>query len=250
MTSNAPTLYVFAISHYCEKARWALDYRGIEYDLRSLAPGEHGQIARKLGAPKSFVPYLETSNTLIQGSGDIINWAEAMPGVAGPRLTPDQDISAALEIEARADAIAGVHVRRYFYSEALVEHPATVRSFFIRDLTWSKKILITAAWGKIRGLMIDRMDLGRSQGSESEKIVDAELDWLDELLADGREHLVGDRFSRADLAVASLLSPVVLPPEHPTYSGIQMPPRAMSTMQSWSDRPSIRWVRNMYARYR
>lgn len=26
-----PTLYVFAISHYCEKARWALDFFEVDY---------------------------------------------------------------------------------------------------------------------------------------------------------------------------------------------------------------------------
>ena len=236
MTSSKPTLYVFAISHYCEKARWALDYRGIDYELRSLAPGEHGQIARRLGAGKSSVPYLAIGEKVIQGSGDIINWAEALPAANGPRLTPEHDISAALNIEQRVDEIAGVHVRRFFYSEALVEQPSTVRSFFMRDLPWTKKIMIAVAWGKIRSLMIERMDLGRSQGSESQDILSQELDWLDELLADGREHLVGERFSRADLAVASLLSPLVVPAEHPTYAGIQIPPRATSTMQSWSEK--------------
>ena len=118
------------------------------------------------------------------------------------------------------------------------------------DLPWTKKILIFAAWGKIRSLMIKRMDLGRSQGSESQDILSAELDWLDGLLADGREHLVGERFTRADLAVASLLSPLVVPAEHPTYAGIQIPPRATATMLAWSERPSMRWVRDMYSRYR
>ena len=250
MTGSRPVLYVFAISHYCEKARWALDFRGIDYELRSLAPGEHGQIARQLGTEKSSVPYLSIGDKVIQGSADIISWAEALPAANGPRLTPERDIDDALEIEQRIDDIAGVHVRRFFYSEALVEHPATVRSFFIRDLPWVKKILIFAAWGKIRGLMIKRMDLGRTQGSESQDILSSELDWLDDLLADGRQHLVGERFSRADLAVASLLSPLVLPAEHPTYSGIQMPPRAGATLQTWDERPSMRWVRQTYSRYR
>ncbi len=31
-------LYEFAISHYCEKVRWALDYKGVAYESRVLAP--------------------------------------------------------------------------------------------------------------------------------------------------------------------------------------------------------------------
>jgi glutathione S-transferase len=30
---SEPVLYVFAISHYCEKTRWALDHFGIAYRL-------------------------------------------------------------------------------------------------------------------------------------------------------------------------------------------------------------------------
>ena len=65
--------------------------------------------------------------------------------------------------------------------------------------------------------MIRGLDLGTEQGQDSRQIIDAELDWLDEMLADGRDYLVGDRFSRADLTAASLVSTLALPPEHPTY---------------------------------
>ena len=34
-------LYTFNISHFSEKARWALDYEGILYEERVLLPGPH-----------------------------------------------------------------------------------------------------------------------------------------------------------------------------------------------------------------
>jgi glutathione S-transferase len=33
--------YQFYFSHYCEKARWALDYRGASYKSRNLIPRLH-----------------------------------------------------------------------------------------------------------------------------------------------------------------------------------------------------------------
>ena len=250
MTTNTPTLYVFAISHYCEKARWALDYLGIDHRLRFVAPGEHGLIAKQLGAPGSSVPYLQLDEKVIQGSGDIMTWADSTPAAIGHRLTPDVDIELAVEIEKRIDSIVGVHVRRFYYSEAMVEHPATVRPIFIADLPLFKKLKISLGWSKIRKIMIKRMDLGQEQGLESQNIVEAELDWLDDLLSDGREYLAGGRFSRADIAVASLLSPLALPPEHPTYAGIAHPPRLAATVAEWGDRASIRWVRDIYRKHR
>jgi glutathione S-transferase len=248
MASTQPVLYVFAISHYCEKARWALDYLGLDYELRFVAPGEHGKIAKELGAQGSSVPYLSMDRQVIQGSREIIDWADG----AGPerRLTPKEDRDAWLEIENRVDSVAGVHIRRYYYSEALVEYPETVRPIFTRDLPMFKKALVSLAWNKIRGIMIKRMDLGKKQGLESRDIVERELDWLDELLADGRQYLVGNAFTRADMAVASLLAPLALPPEHPTYATMAHPPRLASDVASWSRRPSLGWVRDIYSKHR
>lgn len=250
MSTSAPVFYLFAISHYCEKARWALDYLGIEHELRFVGPGEHGQIARQLGAPKTSVPYLDLGGEVIQGSADIINWAESTPASNGQSLTPDIDVEVAVQIEQRADDVVGVHIRRMYYSEAMVEHPSIVRRIFLSDLSFGKKPKIGLAWSKIRKIMISRMDLGLEQGIESHAIVDAELTWLDERMSDGREFLVGERLSRADIAMASLFSPLVLPIQHPTYASLAHPPRMAATVADWSRRPSMRWIRDMYAKHR
>ena len=247
-TANSPVLYIFAISHYCEKARWALDYLGIDYELRHVAPGEHGKIAKKLGAPKTSVPYLALDDKVIQGSGDIVSWAENQNPAETNGMTPDA--AACDAIEQRIDTTAGVHVRRYYYSEALVDYPSIVRRIFTRDLSLISGLKVKLAWSKIREFMITRMDLGKDQGQESKAIIDAELEWIDGLLADGRSYLVGDTFSRADLAVASILSPLVLPPEHPVYRQVAHTPGISEEMSAWRDRPSLKWTREIYAKHR
>ena len=40
-----PTLWHIPISHYSEKARWALDYKGIEHERRAPMPGAHIPLA-------------------------------------------------------------------------------------------------------------------------------------------------------------------------------------------------------------
>jgi len=251
MTQKKPVLYVFAISHYCEKARWALDYLGLPYVLQFVAPGEHGKIARQLGAPASSVPYLKVDGQVIQGSADIVDWADSAATGPARHLNPDDaNLAKCQEIEKRIDDIAGVHIRRFYYSEALVEHPETVRPIFTKGLPLSKKLLISLAWKKIQGIMTKRMDLGLKQGLESRDVVRQELDWVDDLLADGRKYLVGERLSRADIAVASLLAPLVLPTEHPTYAAMKHPPRLASDVATWNQRPSLTWVRSIYSQHR
>ena len=146
--------------------------------------------------------------------------------------------------------MSGVHIRRYYYSEALVDYPATVRPIFTKDLPLIQKWVITAAWGAIRKLMIQGMDLGPAQGLESRQLVEAELDWLDELLAPDRPFLAGDTLSRTDITAASLLAPLVQPDRHPTYAAIQLPPMLAAVCKEWRERRCMRWTREMYQNYR
>ena len=69
------TLYQFPISHYCEKARWALDYKGASYSKKNLLPGLHMKTTRKL-ARHSSVPILDHGGTIVQGSSEIISYLD------------------------------------------------------------------------------------------------------------------------------------------------------------------------------
>ena len=71
-----PDLYMFSISHYCEKARWALDYLGIDYRLRCTVVGAHTRLAKKYGLDSTAVPILVNGDEVIQGSSAIIDWAD------------------------------------------------------------------------------------------------------------------------------------------------------------------------------
>lgn len=245
-----PILKIFAISHYCEKARWALDYCKVDYRIELLAPGEHIKIARNLGLDDTTLPILVTDEASIQGSSQIIDWAEANKADAGVHLNPDVDLEVCRQMEQRLDRRFGVHVRRYYYSEALTQQPQTVRSIFTDGLPWRQKIVLRLAWGEICKRMIRGMDLGVDQGLESRQVVDTELSWIDEHLADGRQFLLGDRFSRADLSAAALIATLALPASHPTYNKLRVPAGVAADLASWQDRRSLQWVREIYQQYR
>jgi glutathione S-transferase len=155
-----------------------------------------------------------------------------------------------MALEKRLDDVIGIHVRRYYYSDALLTNPASVRPIFSANLPWFQKIAVTLGWSKIVPLMIKGMDLGIKQGLQSREIVERELDWLDDLLADGRAYLSGDTFTRADLTAASLLAPFVNPAKHPTYAALSLPPVLAKAIQDWQDRPILKWVSAVYAKHR
>jgi glutathione S-transferase len=242
-------LYVFNISHYCEKARWALDHFGIEHQVKHVMVGTHRRIARKLGAVRGSVPFLQAGDLVVAGSSAIIDWGEAQRGAQAPSLSGD-DPEQARAIEKRLDDVAGVHVRRFFYSDALITDPGSVRPMFSNGLPLWQRMAVTMGWSRIVPVMIKGMDLGPAQGLESRAIVEREMDWLDGLLADGRPYLSGNRFSRADITAASLLSPLVAPRQHPTYAAAVFPQAVAATMQEWAERPVLRKVRELYASWR
>ena len=246
---TTPKLYVFAISHYCEKARWALDRLGLKYQLQHTMPGMNRAIAKRLGAQSGSLPFLETDAGVIAGSGAIIDWAEMhrAPGSAGLSGNDPAQVRA---LEQRLDEVIGVHIRRYYYSDALIGDPASVRPIFSRDLAIIPKIAVTLGWSKIVPRMIKGMDLGPAQGNQSREILLAELEWLDGLLADQRPYLTGASFTRADLTAASLLAPLVNPAEHPTYANLALPPTLAAEIAAWQDRPVLRWVSRIYAEQR
>ena len=137
-----------------------------------------------------------------------------------------------------------------YYSEALFDDAVSVRQIFMRGLPLRERLLLRLGWTKIVPIMIAGMDLGPAQGAESQAVLASELDWLDTLLADGRSYLSGRRFSRADLTAASLLAPLVNPPEHPTYAELYVPPNLAATLEQWRTRPILEWVLRIYAQER
>jgi glutathione S-transferase len=74
----------------------------------------------------------------------------------------------------------------------------------------------------------------------------AALDRLEAELGDG-DYLVGDRFTVADLTAASLLYPLVLPPEAPPF---YMPDAFLRYRDGLGHRRALDWVKEMFRRHR
>lgn len=246
-----PKLYVFTISHFCEKARWGLDYLDIDYELVLLSPISHAQNAKQLGLSRASVPILETSDGVIQGSDHILTWAEETSQSSN---TPNKNFGSkqpkVLAIEERLDSVVGVHIRRLFYSEALVDHPDTVLRVFVDGMPQAEQDTIRALWPKVRESMIARMDLGAEQFDESLNILEAEFNWLDDMLKANNGYLASDQFTRADLTAASLISPLCKPAEHPTAHLLEITPRLEAFIAQASQRPIYQWLLDTYAAHR
>ena len=92
-------LITFGFSHFCEKARWALDWHGIAYQEIGWPPGVHRILAKRCGAKGTTLPILLDGGMVIEGSGAIIDWAETKAQNCTRSLTPQANLSEAQEIE-------------------------------------------------------------------------------------------------------------------------------------------------------
>ena len=113
-------LITIPFSHYCEKARWALDHVGVPYEEDGHLPVFHYLATYRAGA-KRTVPVLVDDKTVVRDSTDIVAWADAKrPG----SLIPVAGAKELLAIEDDVDTHFGPATRRWAYYHLLPNHDA------------------------------------------------------------------------------------------------------------------------------
>jgi glutathione S-transferase len=239
------TLYQFPISHYCEKARWALDYKGLDHKIINLLPGQHIKIIKAI-APDSEVPVLQQDQEIIQGSGNIISWLDQR--YPATPLTPidAQSKQQALEWEHYANENIGPHIRLYFY-HYLLEQPELTVPMLAQGQPFHKRFLFRVIYPKVRSIMRQHMNINERTARISLKILERAINKLHAHYAH-HGFLVGDQFSRADLAAASLLAPLVEPAKYGISWPTHYPGELQQTIYDFRDR--LDWVDRLYRLYR
>jgi glutathione S-transferase len=247
--NRKPTLWHIQISHYSEKARWALRYKSVEYDRKAPPPGAHMAVAAWLTRGKHFTfPVLKLDGRNIGDSTAIIAALEER--VPEPPLYPADpgERRRALELEDWFDEELGPYPRRLAFHE-LGRDPELFTQVVARTAPPALARLGRAGGASARLFTVLRFGAGSEKGAEEarEKVLVA-LDRLEAELGD-RDYLVGDRFSVADLTAAALFYPLVRPAEGP-FPDNRLTEPFERFRESLSDRRGFRWVEEMFRRHR
>ena len=132
MSDSLPTLWHIELSHYSEKARWALACKGVEHRRRAPLPGMHIPIALFLtrGTQKTF-PIIQIEGRTIGDSTDVI--AALEDRFPDPPLYPadPEQRRRALELEDFFDEELGPHVRHLGFHE-LGRDPERMKALMAR----------------------------------------------------------------------------------------------------------------------
>jgi glutathione S-transferase len=253
MGAGKPTLWQIRVSHYSEKARWALDYKGVAHVRRAPLPGTHIPIALWLtrGASPTF-PILRVDGRTIADSTAIVAALEELHPERPPLYPEDlEDRRRALELEDFFDEELGPYARVFAFHELINDPDAFAE---LASLTvpgpLAKAKGFTGAYA--RAFTSLRYGAQREEAAAAARAkVLAALDRLEaELAAGDGEYLVGDRFGVADLTAAALFYPVVGPEQGPLPAEAPTPAAIAAFRETIAARPGFVWVEEMFRRHR
>ncbi len=211
-------LLTIPISHFCEKARWALDRAGVDYVEERHVQGVHQIRARRAGGGRT-VPVLVTDEGVFPESEAILRYADARLDPA-LRLFPDDgaELEDVVALSRWLDEGLGPDGRRWIYAKMLPRKQLLLQFNNQGVPAWEARMM-TALWPVVTRWARKELALDANTVEEDEARVWRAFDTIAERLADGRPHLCGERFTAADLTFACLAAALIAPPEY----GVTLP---------------------------
>lgn len=219
-------LLTIPFSHYNDRARWALAHHGVAVRERRFLPGFHAIGVRRATRPENrrgdrtgsplATPVLVTDDgEVLPSSGEILAWVDERFGTPETTLYPEPHREAIAELEAPLHDVVGVATRRIAYYH-LLPRDELFGELVRHNVGLGQRALFGVARPAVKRMLSKRFG-GRSGYERALGRLREQLALLDARLHGGG-YLVGDRFTAADLTLAAMLAPVLLPlPQYGAY---------------------------------
>lgn len=211
-------LITIPISHYCERARWALDHAGVAYvEEHHLQMFHRRHVARYGG--KTVPVLLTDEGEAFTDSAHIMSYADHL-SPEERKLYPSGG-SAREEIVALEREYAetfGVESRRVMYYHFFQWGRAALR-FNGGSAPWFERWALYAGYPMFFRFARRYLNVSRKTMEGALDVVRRTFDAVADRLADGRQFLTGDRFTAADLTFACMAATVTAPPNY----GVPLP---------------------------
>jgi glutathione S-transferase len=244
-------LVTIPISHYCEKARWALERAGMAYREERHVQGVHRLAARRAGGGAT-VPVLVTPDGAIGESQEILAWVDARtPAEHGLFPSDPQARDRVESLCRRLDEELGPRGRRLMYVHMFAQREL-VLTFNNQGVPGWEDRALRYGWPVMRRFVARALGIVPGIEDEDEAAVFRELDFVAEVLSEGGPFLCGERFTAADLTFASLSASILVPPAY----GVPLPqPDALSAstaalVERARAHPAGRYALTLFAEHR
>jgi glutathione S-transferase len=238
-------------SHYCEKARWALEHAGIPYREEGHPPLLH-RLATKRGGGGRTTPVLLAGDRVLADSTDILQFIDVEHAEGWrPYPTDSQLRVEAEELEEIFDTRLGPHTRRLAYFHLLQDNRLFLASV-VAGVGGIERTLFRVLSPMVKKLMRLGMKIDEEGAERSLEYVRTIFDTVGELLADGRTYLVGKKFGAADLTFSALAAPVLLPRNYgsPLPSLGEIPAELLTQIEEFRSLPAGDFALRIYRDHR
>jgi len=206
-------LLTIPISHYCEKARWALERAGLDYREEPHVQVMHRVVSRRAGG-EGTTPVLVAPEGVFAQSRDILAYADRW--LDEPlRLFP-ADAASRREMDALChwlDEDLGPAGRRLMYAHMESQRRLMLATNNQGVPAWEDRAL-RLLWPLAMRTIKRVLEITPRTIAEDEPRVRHSFDVVSDRLADGRPFLCGERFSAADLTFAALAGAVLVPEQY------------------------------------
>ena len=234
-------LITIPISHYCEKARWALDRKGIAYREERHVQAVH-QIASRRAGGKGTVPVLICEDGVLAESEDIVRWTD-------PGLFDGAEAGDIAAVSRWLDDGLGPDGRRWIYAQMLTADRSLLLRFNNEGVPPWEDALMRACFGLLAPFV--KRELNVHEGTvaaDGPRVLHA-FDEVARRLGDGRRFLCGDRFTAADLTFACLAAPVLVPPNYgtPLPQPEDLPEPIAREVRAFRAHPAGRYALELFA---
>ncbi len=242
-----PVLVTIPFSHYCEKARWALQHHEIAFDEQGHAP----LFSRLAVAPRGgkTVPYLHTPHGSFSDSTDIVAFADRMSQYPDRRLLPNNATERAtvLELEDRFDRRLGIASRAWAYSY-LLDEPAMIVPLVSQRIPKLEAMLVRPLRPVIAAAIRKGLRIEPKTRAWAKSRIDEDFAFVTDLLKDGRKYLATDKLTIADITFAALAAPALFPDEYagPLLRMHELPEAMKAPVAEFRQSPAAQFALRIY----
>ncbi len=239
-------------SHYCEKARWALELAGVPFVEERHPPLLHVRAASKGRAAGHSTPVLVGDGQVLPDSTDILEFLQRRHGAVWSPYPLDSQLRLEVEeLEEFFDTRLGPHTRRLAYFHLLQHRDLFLRSV-LAGVGGGERRIFTALAPAMAFLMRRGMNINPASAERSLGRVREVFSGVTDRLADKRKYLVGGEFSAADLTFAALAAPVVVPRNYgsPLPTLDELPDAMLKVVEECRATPAGEFVLRMYGEHR
>lgn len=239
-------LITIPVSHYCEKARWALTKLKLPYVEEAHMPPFHRLATNGVGGKST--PVLVTENGVFTDSTDILQYLDKIAPDNAKLYPSDPQLRRQVEeLEDLFDEQLGTATRRWGYFST-INDSKFIQKIWTQGVPSFEKALFPVVYPFMRPLVRKAFNITPESGAQAYEQIKSIFEKVNELLADGRTYLVGNRFSAADITFAALAAPVISPPEHPIKPRHEqeLPDSVASEISAFRKTPAGAYVLRLY----